>query len=159
MKSEMRSSELSSTVPLVEILLAFSLALSAGCGNRPEPSQAPSSAVPGAQDKNTVKLGAAKDRDRTNETHKELLGAAAQGDATRVEALLKEGIDINQANADGETVLMRAAANGHNGLTETLLVTYKADPNLKNMAGKTAEQLAREKGHSATGDVFAKHKK
>ena len=86
----------------------------------------------------------------------ELLLAAEQGSAPRVEELLKEGVGVNDSNAEGETALMRAAANGHGGLTETLLTVHKADPTLKNKAGKTAEELAREKGHTATAEVFEK---
>jgi hypothetical protein len=95
----------------------------------------------------------------TPEELEQLLAAAAKADDERVTQLLNDGLDINQQNAEGETALMRAAANGHNGYVETLIMDHKADPALRNKAGKSAEQLAREKGHDATADAIADHLK
>jgi hypothetical protein len=90
---------------------------------------------------------------------KELLAAAANGKYERIAELIGEGLGIDEQNEEGQTALMQAAANGHNGLAEELLVKYKANPKLKNKAGQTAEQLARSGGHDATAAVIAKHTK
>jgi hypothetical protein len=95
----------------------------------------------------------------TPEELEQLLAAAAKADDARVTQLLNDGLNINQQNEEGETALMRAAANGHNGYVETLITNHKADPSLRNKAGRTAEQLARENGHDATADAIAKHLK
>jgi hypothetical protein len=95
----------------------------------------------------------------TPEELEELLAAAANANDERVVQLLNGGLNINQQNAEGETALMRAAANGHNGYVETLILDHKANPALRNKAGKTAVELAREKGHDATADAITKHLK
>ena len=43
----------------------------------------------------------------------ELLIAAKTGDLDRVQILLSQGIDKNTADSNGETALLKAAANGH----------------------------------------------
>ena len=43
----------------------------------------------------------------------ELLIAAETGDLDRVQALLSQGIDKNTADSNGDTALLKAAANGH----------------------------------------------
>jgi ankyrin repeat protein len=89
----------------------------------------------------------------------ELLAAAANADSDQIGYLVKRGgVDINRQNADGETALMQAAANGHNGFVVTLITRHKADPLLRNKAGKTAEEIARKKVHDATADAIARHR-
>ena len=43
----------------------------------------------------------------------ELLIAAETGDLDRVQVLLSQGIDKNTVDSNGDTALLKAAANGH----------------------------------------------
>ena len=47
--------------------------------------------------------------------------AAEQGDISAVHDLLAQGVDVNAADADGETPLRKAAMKGHSEITEMLL--------------------------------------
>lgn len=66
-----------------------------------------------------------------------LLRAAEAGDATRIEALLANGVDINSRDKRGFTPLMYAAANDR---VETIafLVRRGADLNARSDIGETA---------------------
>ena len=58
-----------------------------------------------------------------------LLNAAANGQAERVRQILTAGGDINQQNGDGETALMRAAANGQAVSSESTSFANRKDVN------------------------------
>ena len=148
------------------ILFTSCISAFAGCGQPAPPPQGSLSSAPAAMpapvDQAEVSIPPGPDtkrplREATPEELDQLLAAAGQAEEERVTQLVNDGVNINQQNAEGETALMRAAMGGHNGFVEILLSKYKADPKLQNKAGKTAEQLAREKGHDGTADAIAKH--
>ncbi len=71
-----------------------------------------------------------------------------------VELLLKKGAEVNvQGKPEGFTALMTAAAEGQLKVVG-LLLTYGADPSLKDKDGDTAESFAREKGHTAVVEML-----
>jgi ankyrin repeat protein len=87
-----------------------------------------------------------KHASRTAETDA-LLRAAAAGNADSVRTLVASpNIDVNGVDENGNTPLIEAARMGHDDVVQVLLIA-KADPNIKNKAGKTALQLASEGGH------------
>jgi hypothetical protein len=61
------------------------------------------------------------------------------------ELLLAAGADPNPQDSDGVSALMEAVATDHSELIGTLL-SYGADPALKDARGRTAMDLARQKG-------------
>eukprot|EP00757_Euglenozoa_sp_SAG-D1_P016959 gene16959-22868_t len=61
--------------------------------------------------------------------------------------LLQAGADIQAKNQDGYTALMRACANGHSNVVETLL-RAGADIQAKTQRGWTALMRACANGHS-----------
>jgi ankyrin repeat protein len=65
-----------------------------------------------------------------------------------IRMLLKEGVDINAVDENGETALMIAIRAGADIEIVRLLVESKADLNLKNKRGETALSLAIKKGHN-----------
>jgi len=68
-------------------------------------------------------------------------GAAHDGNKEAVTQAIKENMDVNLVNTDGNTALMLAAFNGH---TETIdiLLKAKADVNKRNPDGRTALMFA-----------------
>lgn len=79
-----------------------------------------------------------------------LLAAARLGNADTVRSLLvSPNVDVNGADADGNTALIEAARFGHDDVVAALLIA-KADVNAKNRDGKTALMLASEGGHDET---------
>lgn len=74
-----------------------------------------------------------------------------------VKALTKSAgaLDVNKADANGETPLMVAARNGNMELIE-LLLSNGADAKLKNIQGKTARQVAKD---AKKGDAAKRLKK
>jgi ankyrin repeat protein len=77
-----------------------------------------------------------------------LLEAAAYADASIITLLIEQGADVNAANPDGATPLMRAAGN----LKKTrLLIERGANVNAKSIFGRTALLIAATyPGNSAT---------
>jgi uncharacterized protein len=76
-----------------------------------------------------------------------LLQAARLGNADTVKSLLASpNVDVNGADANGNTALIEAARFGHDDVVAALLIA-RADVNLKNRDGKTALILASEGGH------------
>ncbi|MHC4679204.1 MAG: ankyrin repeat domain-containing protein [Planctomycetota bacterium] len=67
--------------------------------------------------------------------------AASRGDTGKVEALVRKGIDVNVADAQGCTALHYAAQEGHKEVVE-LLLSKDAKINAKNRDGRTPLELA-----------------
>lgn len=83
---------------------------------------------------------------RTAETDA-LLRAAVAGNADSVRTLVTSpNVDVNGVDENGNTPLIEAARMGHDDVVQVLLIA-KANPNIKNKAGKTALMLASEGGH------------
>ena len=72
-----------------------------------------------------------------------LIWAAWTGMPTVVEELIKAGSDVNALDNQKQSALMIAAQRGNDKVVE-LLINAGADRNLKNAAGKGAEDLANE---------------
>lgn len=72
-----------------------------------------------------------------------LLWAAWTGMPTVVEELVKAGSDVNALDNKKQSALMIAAQRGNEKVVE-ILINAGADVNLKNVDGKTAEDLANE---------------
>jgi len=83
-----------------------------------------------------------------------LMTAAYNGEMEAAEALLADGVDPNAKDDDRRTALMFAAAKGHTGIVN-LLLNYRADPNLRELAyGRTALMGAAHKGHLDTVEAL-----
>src|SRR6266496_535741 len=75
-----------------------------------------------------------------------LLEAARGGDAARVEALVREGANVNAATAGGLTPLIVAAAGGRTGVAR-VLIEAGADPDARHRELGTALEAAQRNGH------------
>jgi ankyrin repeat protein len=75
-----------------------------------------------------------------------LIGAASDGDKKSIEALLKDGIDVNVRDWDELTALIPAASSGHLDICK-LLVKKGIDVNAKDKDGITALMEASIMGH------------
>ncbi len=73
--------------------------------------------------------------------------AAAEGQYVLLETLLVEGLDVDEQDANGQTLLHWAAKDGHLEAVELLLV-YRADAARRDKSGRTPLQLAVEGRHS-----------
>lgn len=76
-----------------------------------------------------------------------MIGAASDGDKKKVQALLKEGIDVNVRDWDDLTALIPAASSGHMEIVK-LLIKEKIDVNAKDKDGITALMEASIMGHT-----------
>uniref|UniRef100_A0A7M4EFF9 Ankyrin 3 n=1 Tax=Crocodylus porosus TaxID=8502 RepID=A0A7M4EFF9_CROPO len=94
--------------------------------------------------KETQSLPAAKTKKDHSDTIS-IFGAAAKGDLSNLEKMLKEN-DINAVNASYETLLHIAAANGQIAVME-YLIKKGAKLEVKDSQGKTPLHRAAEKGH------------
>lgn len=84
---------------------------------------------------------------RKRVSQKELWEAVKNGELSTVKKALKdECANVNQRNANDETMLMIAAQQG-NGDIVSLLLKNGADTNLKNKEGLTALELAKQNNH------------
>ena len=72
----------------------------------------------------------------TQEFVHQLFDLARQGNSQRLEQLLQQGLPPNLRNHKGDSLLMLASYHGHAD-TVRLLLAYKADPDLRNLAGQT----------------------
>lgn len=79
--------------------------------------------------------------------------AAMQRDAAALRSLIREGADVNAAQADGATALHWAAYHGDAQLAE-LLLEAGADPSATNRNGSTPLWLAANRGDAATLDTL-----
>ena len=75
------------------------------------------------------------------QTNNNIFEAARDGNIDIVKLLLKEHVDINIQDENGETALMLASKNGHIQVVELLLKEH-ADVNIQNQDGLTAIMLA-----------------
>jgi ankyrin repeat protein len=76
-----------------------------------------------------------------------LIGAASDGDKKAIQALLKDGTDVNARDWDDLTALIPAASSGHLDICK-LLVKEGADVNAKDKDGITALMEASIMGHA-----------
>jgi ankyrin repeat protein len=74
---------------------------------------------------------------------------AARGDEVVevIKLLLEKGADVNRQDERGRTALMLAATEGKEE-TIGILLKYKANPNIKTNAGKTAAEYAKDSGNA-----------
>ncbi len=84
--------------------------------------------------------------DCLDESYSLLVSAAEEENIDVVNALLDAGEDVDQTDGDGDTALMRAAANGYNKLVK-LLIDAEADVNMTNDSDESALSLARDNGN------------
>jgi uncharacterized protein len=89
--------------------------------------------------------GVVVDPDGTTPLH----WAAHEGDAAKVDALIRAGADVNARNRFGSTPLYEAALEGHTGILRKLLKA-RADPDAANAGGMTALMIV-----SRTSDAEA----
>lgn len=76
----------------------------------------------------------------------DLMRACEKGDIAAVEACIKAGKNVNQANGHGWTALMFAASKGHKDAIDRL-IQAKAAVNQSTKNGMTALMIAAEGGH------------
>jgi ankyrin repeat protein len=84
-----------------------------------------------------------------------LLQAARKGDSESMEKLLKQGANVNDADAQGMTPLMFAAANGHIKAVKFLL-DKGANVNAQNQYGYTALMLVAGSGNVELAQLLVK---
>ncbi|VXC90511.1 Ankyrin repeat-containing protein (modular protein) [Burkholderia sp. 8Y] len=85
--------------------------------------------------------------------------AATVGRLAIIESLHQHGADANRATEDGVTPLMAAAASG-NEETAALLLSYRADPCIRDKNRLTARQIADEwRGIDETSRVISGNRK
>ena len=75
-----------------------------------------------------------------------ILEAAREGDLQTVLAQLESGVDVNHANASGDTALTYAAFMGHAEVV-ALLIEKEVNVNASGLADWTALHLAAQRGH------------
>lgn len=83
---------------------------------------------------------------KPNELNKPLLQAGADGDIDKVKSLLSRGADLNARDWEG-TALHTAAQHGQKPVVQ-LLIAAGADVNIRNKQGRTALDLAEQRGHT-----------
>ena len=81
-----------------------------------------------------------------DQTNREFFEAAASGDFAKVCAEVAKGANVNIANGDGRTALMRSAKRGHTDIVR-YLIDNGADPRKRDKNNKTALMGAAKKGH------------
>lgn len=80
---------------------------------------------------------------------KDLIEAARRGQMDKLDALIKQGVDVNSADKDGYTALMRAIFSAKADVVEAL-IKAGANVNLTNTKGQSAAFLALDNG---IGDI------
>ena len=81
-----------------------------------------------------------------DQTNKEFFDAAARGDFAKVCSTVAKGANVNIANGDGRTALMRSSKRGYEDIVRFLL-DNGADPRARDKNNKTALMTAAKKGH------------
>lgn len=78
--------------------------------------------------------------------NKAAISAAQAGHKGRINTLLSEGVDVNVADSNGETMLHMAAGGGHEELVDHL-IAKGASVSSQDAAGNTPLHLAAMNGH------------
>jgi len=94
----------------------------------------------------TLALGLVAAGAATAGSYDDILVAANGDDTAKVVDLLKRGMDVNTADAEGNTLTMIAARNGNLELLNFLL-TNRANPQKRNRYGDNAIMLATFRGN------------
>jgi ankyrin repeat protein len=81
--------------------------------------------------------------------------AAHEGDAARVDALIRKGADVNARNRFGSTPLYEAALEGHTEIIRKLLKA-KADPDAANAGGMTALMIVARTSNAEAADALVR---
>lgn len=76
-----------------------------------------------------------------------LMEACVQGHLDVVNRLLAQGVQVNNASAEGDTALLLAVRHNRENLVQPLLQAH-ANPNIGDASGKTALMVAAEAGHA-----------
>jgi len=84
-----------------------------------------------------------------------LIEAAAGGDSSAVEALLKQHVDVNSAQTDGTTALHWAALRGNEAMVR-LLLSAGAKPNVANRYAVTPLSQACQNASGMTAELLIK---
>lgn len=93
---------------------------------------------------------------RNNRNNTPLMWAAQYGRVNCLQMLLDTGVvDVNAVDDDGDTALICAASVGKFTTTKILLKRYDVDRDIRNLMGKTAEEMAEQKGHDELSSLFA----
>ncbi|MCY3974319.1 MAG: ankyrin repeat domain-containing protein [Simkaniaceae bacterium] len=82
-----------------------------------------------------------------------LTRAAKGGDARSAELLIQHGADVDRSDSGKNTPMILAAARGDDTIIRALFAA-KADPNLRNLARKTAPGMARSRGKVGTAKLI-----
>ncbi|XP_068222675.1 uncharacterized protein [Palaemon carinicauda] len=88
----------------------------------------------------------------------DLRRAAAQGDTSKVLALLEEGADVNLTDEVGYTALQRAACEGHVDIVRQLIKNSANVDHQDDQHGNTALHEAAWKGYSQTAEALVRAK-
>jgi ankyrin repeat protein len=86
-----------------------------------------------------------------------LMQAVERADLSRVEALLKEGVDVDAQTSTGITALHLASSKGYAQIVE-LLLEYKATVDIPSHRGNTALHAAAWNAHSEVVELLLKAK-
>ncbi|AUL99847.1 hypothetical protein B4966_06530 [Rhodocyclaceae bacterium] len=86
-------------------------------------------------------------------SYDDALSAARLGDTRQLSALLARGLDPNTVDAQGNSLLILAAREGHVDTVASLL-PYRPKLGWRNLAGDSALMLAVLKGHEAVVDLL-----
>ena len=86
-------------------------------------------------------------------SYEDSLSSARLGDTRQLSTLLARGIDPDTVDAQGNSLLILAAREGHTDTVASLL-QYRAKLGWRNLAGDSALMLAVLKGHEAVVDLL-----
>jgi len=87
------------------------------------------------------------------DSYENALSSARLGDTRQLVNLLNRGIDPDTVDAQGNTLLMLAAREGHTG-TVSALLGYRPRLSHRNLAGDSALMLAVLRGHAEIVDLL-----
>lgn len=83
--------------------------------------------------------------------------AAARGDISTIETLIRCGADPYETDPDGWDILMYASGYGHSHAVTHFIVRYGMDPNRSDRHGLTPAIIASAKGHRPVIDILFKN--
>jgi uncharacterized protein len=86
-------------------------------------------------------------------SYEDSLSSAQRGDTRQLVDLLNRGVDPDTIDAQGNSLLILAAAEGHLA-TVTALLQYRPNVSQRNFAGDSALMLAALRGHSDLVDAL-----